>query len=254
MSDLYNQRSDHRTRAMTQHDTNPAYSRVANELRRLILDGELIPGEQLPVEADLAERFGVSRSTVREALRSLTTQNLAVTVRGVSGGTFVSRPDPDQVSDSLTTGLGFLTVAEELTVAELMQARELLEVPAAGSAARNRTAEQLERILGSLPARPGSDVAPTFDVNRGFHIRIVEAAGNRLLEVMTRPIFYVLQTRFLRDAAPKLFWRQVDTEHRRIADAIERGDPEVAAAEMAEHLAHLHATYTKIDRRAGRSA
>ena len=162
MSDLYNQESDQRTRAMTQHDTNPAYSRVANELRRLILDGELIPGERLPVEADLAERFGVSRSTVREALRSLTTQNLAVTVRGVSGGTFVSRPDPDQVSDSLTTGLGFLTVAEELTVAELMQARELLEVPAASSAARNRTAEQLERILGSLPARPGSDVAPTF--------------------------------------------------------------------------------------------
>jgi GntR family transcriptional repressor for pyruvate dehydrogenase complex len=241
-------------REMTQLGTNlTAYSRVANELRQLILAGELIPGERLPVEDDLAERFGVSRSTVREALRSLTSQNLAITIRGVSGGTFVNRPDPDQVSDLFGIGLGFLTVAEEVSVAEMMEARQLLEVPAARSAAHLRSPEQLERILESIHALPSIEAAPNFDANRGFHMRIVEAAGNRLLEVMTRPIFYVLHTRFLRDAAPRLFWRQVDAEHRRIGEAIELGDSDLAAAEMTEHLEHLHATYKTIDRQAGRS-
>jgi len=237
---------------MTGTQTGPAYSRVAGELRKLILDGELMPGERLPVEVDLAEHYGVSRSTVREALRSLTTENLTVTTRGVTGGTFVNRPDTVQVSDSLTTGLGFLAVAEKLTVAELLEARELLEVPASKKAAEMRTPEQLERILGSLPAQAGPEVAPTFDTNVGFHVRIVEASGNRLLEVITRPIFYVLQTRFLRDAAPRRFWRNVDTDHRRIAKAIEGGDGDLAAKEMTEHLARLHTTYTKIDRQARR--
>ena len=237
---------------MTETENGPAYSRLASTLRQLILDGELIPGERLPVEADLAEHYGVGRSTVREALRSLTTENLTVTTRGVGGGTFVNRPDTVQLSDSLTTGLGFLAVAEQLTVAELLEARELLEVPAAKKAAETRSPEQLERILGSLPAQAGRDVTPTFDKNVGFHVRIVEASGNRLLEVMTRPIFYVLQTRFLRDAAPKRFWRNVDTDHRRIAEAIAAGDGDLAAKEMTEHLAHLHATYTEIDRQTRR--
>jgi len=210
-------RIDYRARPMTGSDVGPAYSPAARELCRLIHDGELVSGERLPVEADLVGDFGVSRSTVREAFRSLTIQNLTATKRGVSGSTFVNRPDAVQGSDSLTTGLGFLAVADELTVAELLEAREMLEVPATRSAAQLRSTEQLERIFGLLRPRAGSDFAPTFDSNVGFHRRIVEASGNCLLEVMARSIFYVLQSRFLRYATPKRFWPQVDGERRRIA-------------------------------------
>jgi DNA-binding FadR family transcriptional regulator len=231
----------------------PAYRQVADGIRHLILTGDLLPGERLPVESELAVRFGVGRSTVREAIRSLTSENLTVTIRGVTGGTFVNRPEPDQVSESLMTGLDFLTVTEELSVAELLEARELLEVPAARLAGARRTEEQLERILAHLPTSPGDESSRSFESRRGFHLRIVEAAGNRLLEVMTGPVFYVLQTRFLRNEAPKRFWRRVDEEHRRIAAAIATGDADLAAEEMAEHLQHLRTTYGKIDRRAAGS-
>jgi DNA-binding FadR family transcriptional regulator len=235
-------------------DNPPAYRQVADGIRYLILSGDLLPGERLPVELDLAVRFGVGRSTIREAIRLLTAENLTVTMRGVTGGTFVNHPEPDQISESLVTGLDFLTLAEELTVDELLEARELLEVPAARLASTRRTEAQLERILAQLPNGSNGKPSPSFESRRGFHLRIVEAVGNQLLAVMTLPVFRVLQTRFLRDEAPQELWRRVDQEHRRIAEAIAAGDADLAASEMSEHLQHLRQTYGRIDRRAGRSA
>jgi len=235
-------------------DNSPAYRQVADGIRYLILSGDLLPGERLPIESDLAARFGVGRSTIREAIRQLTAENLTVTIRGVTGGTFVNHPEPDQISESLVTGLDFLTLAEELTVDELLEARELLEVPAARLASERRTDEQLERILAQLSTGSDDELSPSFESRRGFHLRIVEAVGNRLLEVMTLPVFRVLQTRFLRDMAPQDFWRRVDQEHHRIAEAIAAGDADLAAEEMSEHLHHLRQTYGRIDLRAGGSA
>lgn len=226
----------------------PAYRQVADELRRRILTGELEPGDRLPVETDLAESFGVSRSTVREALRSLASQNLVQTTRGVTGGTFVAQPAPNLVSASLATGLGFLTGTAELSVTELLEARDLLEVPAARLAAQRRTDDQLEALLGSLPPRGDVDLSPTFESNRNFHVLVLEAANNRLLGVMTRPVFEVLQTRFLRDRAPASFWKRVHRDHRAIATAVAAGETERAGEEMHTHLAHLRGTYEKIDR------
>lgn len=231
----------------------PVYLQVADELRHRILTGDLLPGERLPIESELAAQFSVSRSSVREALRLLTAQNLTVTRRGVTGGTFVNRPDPSQVSESLMTGLDFLTLTDELSVAELLEARELLEVPAARLASTRRTEKQLESIISRLPASPGVEHSPTFEPRRDFHVRIVEAANNPLLEVMTVPIFYVLRTRFLRDRAPKRFWRRVDEDHRRIAEAIVARDADLVAKEMLEHLQRLRKTYEKIDRQPGSS-
>ncbi len=226
----------------------PAYRQVADRLRHLILSGELTPGERLPVEAVLADQFGVSRSTVREALRSLASENMVETTRGVTGGTFVRQPHPGQVADTLGTGLELLTGSDAITVTELLEARELLEVPAARLAAVRRTEEQLVRLDAALPEPRRVLESRSFEVNRTFHAIVLEASGNRLLEVMTRPLFVVLQTRFLRDAAPARFWRRVDVEHRSIADAIAAGDERAAAQEMSAHLVHLRATYEKIDR------
>jgi len=230
--------------------TSPAYQQVAETIRSQILAGQLVPGNRLPVEGELAEAYGVSRSTVREALRSLASQGLVVTTRGVTGGTFVARPQPEQVSESLVTGIGFLTGAAELSVAELLEARELLEVPAAGMAAARRSEDQLAALRSALPDRPGTDLSPTFESNRNFHVLVLEAANNRLVEVMTRPVFEILQTRFLRDQAPRTFWKRVDTEHRSIFDAIESGDRISAEQRMLDHLHHLRRTYERIDKAA----
>ena len=70
----------------------PAYQLLADSLRTQITSGRLRPGERLPTEPQLCVRSGVSRSTVREALRLLTSQHLIVTTRGVTGGSYVARP------------------------------------------------------------------------------------------------------------------------------------------------------------------
>ena len=72
----------------------PAYRLLADDLRAQITSGRLVPGDRLPTEPQLCQRSGVSRSTVREALRLLASQHLIVTTRGVSGGSFVAHPSP----------------------------------------------------------------------------------------------------------------------------------------------------------------
>lgn len=228
-----------------------AYRRVADELRARIMSGELPPGSRLPSEPDLSARYGVGRSTVREALRVLSSESLISTSRGIGGGSFVVPPDREQVTSYLERSLNMLSVANLVTVDELLAAREMLEVPAARLAAENRSAVQLEEIRACLPAnRDQRDLAHQFEGNIQFHLSILEASGNRLMEVMTRPLFTVMRTRFLRDAAPKRFWKVVESDHKRILEAIENSDSKLAAEEMRLHIAHLRSTYARIDRTA----
>lgn len=111
----------------------PAYVAVADHLREMILAGALPAGERLPTEAELGAQFGVSRSTIREALKMLSSIRLVATSRGVSGGSMVTVGNPDDVSKLLQVGITQLTAAEKCTVDELLQTRELLEVRPHGS-------------------------------------------------------------------------------------------------------------------------
>src|ERR671917_1963396 len=101
----------------------PAYQLLADELRNEITSGRLQPGERLPPEPELCVRTGVSRSTVREALRLLASQHLIVTTRGVTGGSFVAHPDAEQLAEALSTGLTMLTNSAEVGLADLLELR-----------------------------------------------------------------------------------------------------------------------------------
>src|SRR5213083_2811642 len=116
----------------------PAYQLLADDLREQITSGQLRPGERLPTEPELCVRSGVSRSTVREALRLLASQHLIVTTRGVTGGSFVAHPDAAQLSEALSTGLTLLSNSAEVGLADLLELRRALEIPAAGLAAVRR--------------------------------------------------------------------------------------------------------------------
>jgi DNA-binding FadR family transcriptional regulator len=233
---------------LTVRRIEPAYRQVAAQLRELVLRGELAPGERLPNETELSAMFGVSRSTVREALRVLSSQNLITTTRGVSGGSFVAHPSPDHISEFLEASLGLLSGTEAVSVADLLEARSLLEVPAARRAARQRSDEDVATLRAGVREDLQALERERFEGNFRFHRVIVEASGNRLLEIMARPIFTVLRTRFLRDQAPRDFWVRVADEHRRIFERVEAADADGAAREMAEHLQHLGSTYLAIDR------
>lgn len=227
----------------------PAYRQVSDQLRQKILSGELQPGSRLPNETDMSSLFGVSRSTVREALRELSSQTLVATKRGVGGGTFVSSPDPSQVTRYLEASLGLMSASEDVTVAELLEFRGMLEVPGAGLAAQRRTEGDLEVLQEVLEAEAERTPAETlYEGHRAFHQTLLEASGNSLLEMVTRPIFTTLRTRFLREEAPEAFWSTVADDHVRIYECVADGDAQGASAAMQDHLDSLAATYEAIDK------
>jgi DNA-binding FadR family transcriptional regulator len=231
--------------------TTKAYEQVAETLRGRVVAGELEPGQRLPTETALAAEYGVSRATVREALRLLAAQNLVRTAKGATGGSYVTRPSADHLSQSLSSGLGLLADTKDVSLEELLEARELLEVPAARLAALRRQEEDVERMRASIPGEPlrlGTD--QQFVYNRDFHSVVIEASCNTLLLIAAQPVFSVLQRKLARAALGGRYHRAINDHHRAIADAIGAGDAEGAAGEMLAHLEYLRPFYEKAWRRA----
>jgi DNA-binding FadR family transcriptional regulator len=225
----------------------PAYIRLADDLREQIVSGELAPGDQLPAEAEMQRRYEVSRSTIREALRVLSSQNLLLTTRGVTGGSFVVHPEPRAIADHLQTSLGLLTSSMG-SVNDLLEVRRLLEVPAAGLAARRRTKAQLEAVRNTLTDHADTSSEDLFRVNRDFHGALLMAAGNPVLETLSRPLFAVLQERIARTGVSPSFWRKVDRDHAEIFGFLEAQDADGAQHAHAAHLDRLRPTYIRFDR------
>jgi GntR family transcriptional repressor for pyruvate dehydrogenase complex len=222
------------------------YEQVADQLRELILAGQLEQGARLPNETVLAGEFGVSRATVREALRLLAAQSLIRTAKGAGGGSYVTLPTVDHISEFLRANIGLLTDARDLTLEELIEARALLEVPAARLAARRRDDDAMERLRSSIP--PDTlrlDSRSEFVRNAEFHTTLIECCGNRLLYIAAQPIFSALQTSLARSRLGRRFHTGIHAQHALIADAIESGDEDGAAVQMAGHLEYLVPFYEK---------
>jgi DNA-binding FadR family transcriptional regulator len=223
-----------------------SYEQVADQLRELIVTGRLPQGGRLPTEAALAREVGVSRATVREALRLLAAQGLVRTSKGQGGGSYVTMPTVDHISESLSSNITLLADARDLTLEELIEARELLEVPAARLAARRRREDDVDRLRSTIPDdRPPLDTQAEFVHNRDFHATLIECCDNRLLQIAAQPVFSALQTSLSRSGLSRAFHRSIHAHHTVIADAIEAGDESGAESEMRAHLTFLVPFYEK---------
>lgn len=223
-----------------------AYEQVYDQLRELIISGQLARGERLPGEVVLARQFGVSRGTVREALRALAAHNLVRTAKGASGGTFVTLPTVDHISAFIQANIGLLSEANDVTLTEFLELRRLLEVFAARQCALRRRESDLQRLRATIIEPAALAVEEQFLYNKQFHSVLLDGAGNTLLRIAAQPIFSVLQTNLTRDALSPQFARRVEQDHRAILTAIEHGDGDAAAAEMDRHLDFLSGTYTSM--------
>ncbi len=232
-----------------------AYEQVYDQLRDLIMRGEIKRGTRLPNEAVLASDFGVSRGTVREALRVLAAQNLIRTAKGAGGGSFVTLPTVDHISTFLQSNISLLSESDDVSLAEFLEARELLETFAARQCASRRSPEDLERLRDTIvedPAVLGTD--EHYVLNKEFHTAVVDGCQNTLICIAAQPVFSVLQHRLSREQMSNAFAKRLNEDHRAIFNAIEAGDGEAAADEMRKHMAYLSKTYKKMWRSAGRPA
>lgn len=220
---------------------------IAEQIREAIVDGRLKVDERLPTEPELAERFEVSRPTVREALKRLAAQNLIRSRRGPAGGTFVNRPSVADAGRALTESATLLVSLGEFTLADIAEARDALERSCARLAATRRAPEHLGRMADEVrrqrdPGLSGEDFCAS-DVR--FHRALVDAAGNPVLGFVMGAVIEALQP-----ASNMVIDRFRDRvvaadQHQRLLDALSRGDADAAEAAVGAMMATLKAQYAK---------
>jgi len=166
--------------------------------------------------------------------------------RGSGGGTFVVDAQIETVSDQLEMGIGMLSVAKQVSIQDLLEARRILEVPAAGLAAEKRTDEDLQRISEALMEEERAPAAVAGG-RRVVHAAILDAAHNNLMRVMVRPVFAVLQTRYFKERGESELWSDVNLDHAAIFEAIKVQDRRAAEDAMRRHLVTLESLYSEIE-------
>ncbi len=207
---------------------------VFDDLCSAIENGDLPLGVKLPPEAALAARYGVSRSVVREALRSCQTLGLTETKTG-SGTTVIS-------THAAAPRYG------RFSARDLVEARPYIEVPAAGWAARRRTDDELAALTKIVDAMSvETDPARWVKMDTEFHLGIARASGNEVFATVVGAIRGALsiQSRLLNAS---IYERRTasDREHRRILDAIAAGDFADASDSMRQHLDRVEDAVNKL--------
>jgi GntR family transcriptional repressor for pyruvate dehydrogenase complex len=200
-------------------------------LQRAILSGELPPGHRLPPERELAGRYKMSRTAVREALRSLADQELVEATIG--RGTFVRTPG----THAAARVLGTAVLHAGATVRQVVDARRMLEAQAAATLAA-RDSSELDALAAAMDSirAPGAGLRDLARRDLAFHRALVVAAGNSVLSAMFESIAglsYGLMLETLSHLDDSDVWR---TAHQGVIDAVIGGDPEVARRAVSEHF------------------
>jgi GntR family transcriptional repressor for pyruvate dehydrogenase complex len=219
-----------------------ASEQVAVEIQHYIQEQGLGPNDFLGREEDLAAEFGVSRPTLREALRLLASGNLIRATKGPGGGIFVARTAEEGMSRSLSDAIAMMLETGSVTLDELLDARLLLEVPLAGLAAYQPDDETIKRLRSIVDraAAAGPDESETLaDCDMEIHRTLAEAAGNRMIQALTDWIFEVLQPSLIEVLQPAIVQSAIQEQHAALLSAVERGDPARAERAMKDHLLYL---------------
>lgn len=218
---------------------------LARELRRRILSGALPPGASLPPERDLVAQTGLSRSSVREALRILEAESLVTTKPGRFGGSVANQPG----DESLRRSLSMFVHGRGITLLALMQTREAVEPSLAALAAQNRTEEELQQLVEATESvEKAFDDTPLFlRENVNWHLAIATASHNDLLRATMASIAnLVYKATAMENFATEEVRKQVVQAHRRILEGIAAKDAEAARRRMARHLAAVTAAFQAI--------
>lgn len=206
-----------------------------------IVDGTFAVGESLPPEADLAALLGVSRPTMREAVRSLSDRGVLDVVHG--RGTFVAPRGEWRDLPTVIEVLARTTEPRELGV-QLTQVRRMIEVGACGLAAEHRTSEDvalMHRLLDEYDvASAARDVDEVVRLDIAFHDAIVQASRNPFLATIMQTLGRALFTSRRTTSARTAVRARAQEHHRRILAAVEAGDPAAAKNAMRAHMTQTH--------------
>jgi GntR family transcriptional repressor for pyruvate dehydrogenase complex len=206
---------------------------IVGQIQDAIRAGRLEPGDRLPPERDLAERFGVSRVTVRDALRSLEVLGLIRIRVGATGGAFVTSPGAEIVGEGLIN----LMLLSSLEHEEIAEARLVLELGSVALAAARATDDDLDVLRAMMQDARASLEDDTYErgMSVRFHLSVAQIAQNKAITLFTESFRGPLSMHSIRIREINSFAQTVK-EHEGIVKAIERRDAGDAQRRMAEHL------------------
>ena len=212
-----------------------AYLRIVGTIMDMIAEGKVQYGERLYNEQELVEMLGVSRPTLREALRVLEFLGIVTAVphRGIT----INKPQ--QTGGYLP--LLYMLAFEKTTGKELFQLRQALQLESAAQAAANRTPENvqaLRELLAQLEAERFASEEVFTQLDDTFHQKLLEVSGNRLMYKLMETIHPMIRNQMSAHIRRLPVEKREKTvlDHKRIVDCVEKGDENAARQAMYEHL------------------
>ena len=210
--------------------------RIVAEIRNAVFEGRFKPGDFLGSENDLAQQFGVSRITVRDALRSLSATGIVEIRQGAGGGARIAEGNLDHFADALAVQFQLAGVGAE----ETLGAQSAIEGMAAELAAEHRTDDDLKRMAAAMERASSlvDDPVAFTEASLGFHLAVAEASHNRALVALLRALRYVVWPSENKRATVVVAAR-VQKAHRTIYEKIEARDGAGARKAMNHHLSGI---------------
>jgi GntR family transcriptional repressor for pyruvate dehydrogenase complex len=213
--------------------TERLYEQIVSQIEQRIVAGDLKVGDQLPSEKELAEQFAVSRTAVREAIKTLREKRLVEIRPG--RGTFITNDAPEAMRHSLGLLMKF---GSANGIAHLVEVREILEPEIAALAARRVTEEQIGAMREAIAVMDTAlDNAEVFvEADLDFHLAMAEATQNPIIPILMDSIIDMLREQRKRTGVTRGGLERGQYHHKQILDAITRRDPDASRKAMQLHL------------------
>ncbi len=211
-------------------------------IKQMILTGQVGPGEKLPREKELATRLGLSRSSLREAVRALILAGILKTRQG--DGTYVTSLEPHQLLEIMSLAVDFM---QNRTLVELFEVRRMIEPAATALAAGRITTEDLQRLEETLRRMDSAErVEELVEADDDFHRTIAGATGNAALAALLQNLYgRTLRARIWRGLAEEGALDRTRISHRSIYGAISTRDAELARAAATMHIAEVETWFRR---------
>lgn len=208
---------------------------IVDQIKLLLRDGKLATGDRLPSERDLCQRFGVSRVTVREALRVLEASGLVKIRVGARGGAFIAQPSAERLGE----GLADLLTLSPVTALEVTEARMIIELGLIPLVVERATEEDIYGLRDLVDKATAALKTEDYnmDMSAQFHVRLATCTHNRAIEMLVQSFHgpLLMSLREARMTAPLMGHRGTE-EHLQLVLAIERRDAIGATEIMQDHL------------------
>ena len=214
------------------------YGVIADKIEGMILSGEMRAEEKMPAENELAEKFGVSRPVIREALNMLRERGLIASRQGAAS--VITEPD----TDTLVKNLNRIVMMKNVAPMQVYQIRMVLETLCASLAAKVCTDSDIERLreINSRVSKSKGDLTLRAVTDMEFHVAIAEITENPLLSMMLEALASLMRPIIINNL------KNIDNDngdlfHEKIIEAIESGDKNRASEIMREHLTESAGLY-----------